>query len=91
MEIFIHEIQSRDYKFQYDNQELIEIIIDGYCKKLELREENDTQRFLDIMQEVELTKRLTLKISKIYKVRQCFHVFVIFNCEKESFYSILKY
>jgi len=43
------------------------------------------------MQDIELRKKLAMKINKIYKIRQCFNVFVIFNCEKETYFTILKY
>ena len=57
-------------------------MIDGFCKKLELREENDTQRFIEMMLEMPLIKKLNLKIRKMLSIRECLEVFVLFNCEK---------
>ena len=34
LEIFINEIKNKGEEFQVDNQDLIELIIDGFCKKL---------------------------------------------------------
>lgn len=32
-----------------------------------------------------------MKINKINQVRGCLNIFNIFNCEKESYFNILKY
>ncbi len=43
------------------------------------------------MDEIELSKKLAMKINKINQVRGCLSIFNIFNCEKESYFNILKY
>lgn len=43
------------------------------------------------MDEIELCKKLAMKINKINQVRGCLNIFNIFNCEKESYFNILKY
>ncbi len=37
LEIFIKEVLIKGSDFQIDNQALIELLIDGFCKKLEIR------------------------------------------------------
>ena len=43
------------------------------------------------MEEIELNKKLAMKINKVNQVRGCLNIFNIFNCEKESYYNILAY
>ena len=43
------------------------------------------------MEEIELSKNLGMKLNKIIQVRKCLGIFNVFNCEKESYYNILRY
>lgn len=43
------------------------------------------------MEEIELSKKLAMKISKINQVRGCLSIFNIFNLEKKSYFDILDY
>lgn len=43
------------------------------------------------MEEVELSKKLAMKINKICQVRNCLNILNNFNCEKKSYFDILRY
>ena len=77
--------------FQIDNQPLIELLIDGFCMKLEIREDTDTKHFIELMEEIELSRDIGMKMNKIIQVRRCLGILNVFNCEKITYYDMLEY
>jgi len=43
-------VTKKGIDFQIDNQPLIELLIDGFCMKLEIREDTDTKHFIELME-----------------------------------------
>lgn len=78
-------------EFQKDNQALIELLIDGFCMKLEIREDTDTKHFIELMEEIEMSIGLGMKINKIMQIRRCVGIFNIFHCEKFTYLDMLNY
>ena len=89
LEIFIKEVLNKGVEFQIDNQPLIELLIEGFCLKLEIREDTDTKHFLELMEEIELSKSLGMKINKIMQIRRCLGILNIFHCEKMTYSQML--
>jgi hypothetical protein len=91
LEIFIKEVQNKGIPFQENNQPLIELLIDGFCMKLEIREDTDTKHFIELMEEIELSKQLGIKFNKIMQVRRCLGILNVFHCEKFTYFDMLNY
>lgn len=59
--------------------------------KLEIREDTDTRHFIDLMEDIELSQPLGMKMNKIIQIRRCLGILNVFNCEKLTYYDMLKY
>ena len=91
LEIFIKEVLNKGIQFQIDNQPLIELLIDGFCMKLEIREDTDTKHFIELMEEIELSRPLGMKLNKIMQIRRCLGILNVFHCEKFTYFQMLAY
>jgi len=67
------------------------LLIEGFCTKLEIREDTDTKHFIELMEEIELTKPLGIKLNKIIQIRRCLGILNVFNCEKLTYSEMLKF
>ena len=90
LEIFIKEVLNKGVDFQIENQPLIDLLIDGFCLKLQIREDTDTRHFLELMEEIELSMPLGMKINKIIQIRKCLGILNIFHCEKMTYLEMLE-
>lgn len=54
--------------------------------KLEIREDTDTKHFIELMEEIELSKDLGMKMNKIIQIRRCLGILNVFNCEKFTYF-----
>jgi hypothetical protein len=59
--------------------------------KLEIREDTDTKHFIELMEEIELSKPLGMKVNKIMQVRRCLGILNVFHCEKFTYFDMLAY
>lgn len=68
------------------------MLIEAFCTKLEIREDTDTKHFIKLMEEIELTKPLGIKLNKIIQIsRNCLGILNVFNCEKLTYSEMLKF
>lgn len=82
---------NKGIQFQIENQPLIELLIDGFCMKLEIREDTDTKHFIELMEEIELSRPLGMKLNKIMQIRRCLGILNVFHCEKFTYFQMLAY
>ena len=59
--------------------------------KLEIREDTDTKHFIELMEEIELSINLAMKVNKIMQVRRCLGILNVFHCEKFTYFDMLNY
>ena len=59
--------------------------------KLEIREDTDTKHFIELMEEIELSINLAMKLNKIMQVRRCLGILNVFHCEKFTYFDMLNY
>lgn len=55
--------------FQQLNQPLVQIIIEGFCQRLQVREDDKIDEFIQIFQPVHLNQSLNEKMMRIIKIR----------------------
>ena len=89
LEILLKEVKQLSPDFQEENQELVDIIVRGFCKKLELREESSTEHFLSLVEQLYLKKALALKVNQIIQLKDCADIFHHFNWSRKSYDDIL--
>ena len=71
-------------EFQIKNQNLINIIVNGFCQRLQVREVDLIDEFKTLFEPIELSQPLQLRFLKIMSIRELSKFFEHFRCEKES-------
>jgi hypothetical protein len=71
-------------EFQQSNQPLIQIIIDGFCQRLQVREQDNIDEFVAMFDNIQLSLPLNEKMMRIMKIKDLAPVFQHFHCDKES-------
>lgn len=68
-------IAKKDQEFQKENQMIIDVIIEGFCSRIELRNTADSKHFLERIRTIQLEGDLLIKVDKIDKMRVCLRIF----------------
>lgn len=78
LSFLIDLITHKDEDFQKDNQNIISVIIDGFCSRVQLSDTPDSSHFMERVKTIQLGPELLMKVDKIEKMKTCKRIFSIF-------------
>jgi len=78
----------KNFKFEHD--EIAELIIKGFCSRIQIRESNDAITFINFFKEVALKSKLILKLDKLICIKdECAKILAHFGCDKLKYETVL--
>ena len=87
--ILIDLISSMGSEFQRSNQDIIEVIIYGFCQRIQLRDTAEANHFISHIKSVELGPNLIRKVDHIEKMKLCLKIFQVFSMESVNLQHLL--
>lgn len=78
-----------DKEFQKKHQKIIDLIVNGFCSRVEISDIKDATNFKERLCKIQLGQELLLKADKIEKMRLCRYILSNFYLENTLIKDLL--
>ena len=81
LSMLVDLINKKSKEFQIGNQQVIGVVIEGFCSRIQLQDIDDANHFRDRIKDIQLEDELLMKVDKIDKIKLCLRIFDAFCME----------